>query len=289
MRFILIITVAAFVGGIATNPAKAEDSAPGLAPTSEWSVQSKSDRCVLSRNFGEGEDATTLRLEQGGPGPRFNLTFIGRPVRYPSGRAVSVQFHPEEPSGRTYISSRTTSGRPAMMMFGATFLAAKRNDEEEFEVQRLNGERLAALTQLRISRAGLKPFALETGPLLEPMQAMNICTLGLGDRLNSAAEGRQGGSQAAKPVGSPGTWITPSDYPSLMQAFGQGGTLQVRLTVNERGKATFCHIESSTVPQMFDDAVCLNLIRRAEFEPAKDAAGDPAASYWRNKVRFEIR
>jgi hypothetical protein len=58
--------------------------------------------------------------------------------------------------------------------------------------------------------------------------------------------------------------------------------------VNAKGRAVACHIESTTNSDVFDDAVCAALIRRARFEPAIDGNGQAVAAYWRSSARFLV-
>jgi hypothetical protein len=90
------------------------------------------------------------------------------------------------------------------------------------------------------------------------------------------------------PAQNPGRWIYSSDYPMDMLQIGQPALVEFRLSVSEDGKPTACHIQATTRPKEFDDAVCKSLLRRAAFEPALDSEGKPIASYWRSRVRFQI-
>lgn len=74
-----------------------------------------------------------------------------------------------------------------------------------------------------------------------------------------------------------------------MIAFRQSGLVSFRLTVDAQGKPTFCNIDKSNVPQMFDNAVCLSLMKNAKFEPALDTNGEAALSYYVQSVRFITR
>ena len=78
------------------------------------------------------------------------------------------------------------------------------------------------------------------------------------------------------------------DYPLPMLLSGKRAIVQFRLNVDPAGKPTACHIQQSTRPKAFDDAVCKAIMRNAEFEPALDAGGSPIASYWLNTVVFHM-
>lgn len=258
-----------------------------LSPAGEWSVSAKSDRCVLSRTFGTGEDEILLRLEKGGTDPTFNLMLFGDRLSFPMGSIISLQFGPgQEAFGRTYVPAKSTKGRPVIMMYGASFAATQQNDDDEFTVFTPDAAALAEMRFLQVERAGLRPFRLDfEGSLAEISQSMDACTSLLMGKLRVSSSGE---SRSASPTGNPGTWMTPRDYPRMMLAYKKEGLVRFRLTVNAAGKPTFCSVESSSLPQMFDNAVCLNLLKRARFTPALDWEGKPTESYWRSAIRFVI-
>lgn len=69
---------------------------------------------------------------------------------------------------------------------------------------------------------------------------------------------------------------------------GKRAIVHFRLNVDAAGQPTACHIQQSTRPKAFDDAVCKAIMRNARFDPALDAEGQPVASYWLNSVVFHI-
>jgi hypothetical protein len=81
--------------------------------------------------------------------------------------------------------------------------------------------------------------------------------------------------------------LAPGGDPVLPQGtipFGEfgklgGGANQVRLTIGADGKPTACTIYSPTLSQSLNERIC-SLAMKATFQPAKDAAGQPMASFW---------
>lgn len=88
------------------------------------------------------------------------------------------------------------------------------------------------------------------------------------------------------PTDSPGSWLNSRDYPTDLLRDGAQGLVNFRLSVDEKGKVSGCHIQRSTRPEGFDRAVCDALTRRARFEPALDADGNPVNSYFIGSVNF---
>ena len=264
----------------------ARDNAVIYQPSNKWSVERQADRCVARRAFRHEDETARLVFEHGGRGDTFNMTIIGDAVRNTHGPLISIQFGPaEKPSGRNYISAETRGGDAALVLYGARFSPAERTADGSFIVKTPDAERLDAIEYLQIERAGLKRFRLETGGLSELSDAIDQCTAALEKTFLSTENGGRV-AQGAVPLDQ-GSWVQSSDYPGLMQKYGMGARIAVRLTVGTAGRATFCQIQDSTVPQMFEDALCLALMKRAKFKPALNAQGEGVPSYWNLTVDFK--
>lgn len=79
-----------------------------------------------------------------------------------------------------------------------------------------------------------------------------------------------------------------SDYPVAALREERSGTVGFQLEIGSSGEVTGCNIVESSGHADLDQASCGNLIRRARFSPARDANGEPVASTYSNKVRWEI-
>lgn len=92
----------------------------------------------------------------------------------------------------------------------------------------------------------------------------------------------------ATPAGDPGEWILPSDYPTTALREERSGTVGFQLEISATGDLTACNILASSGQADLDEAACSALMRRARFNPAQDARGEPVRSSFTNKVRWEI-
>lgn len=90
------------------------------------------------------------------------------------------------------------------------------------------------------------------------------------------------------PVGSPGDWIDPSDYPAAAQHFKMAGITGFRLSVDATGKPVRCDIIQSSGFDVLDHATCERLMANARFFPARDRAGKPMTSGYTNRVRWQL-
>ena len=56
--------------------------------------------------------------------------------------------------------------------------------------------------------------------------------------------------------------------------------------LNPSGKPTACHVHWPTLDQLVNDRICKTLLSKGKFQPAKDPAGQPMASYWVGNPQF---
>lgn len=90
------------------------------------------------------------------------------------------------------------------------------------------------------------------------------------------------------PLGSPGNWFTTNDYPSRALREEREGAAEAHLTISVEGRPTACSIYSSSGHPDLDTATCSNLMRRARFNPALDAEGQPTTGAYASRVSWRI-
>lgn len=281
---ILAIGLLAIVG----SPASAKQPLV-LEPASDWEYTEFDDRCRASRVFGEGRDETTMWIEQGGSQANYNLTLLGRPLRNPYGGGVHLRFGEEKESIRSYIAAKSSTGRPVLVMYGVSIGQApvERGLDDEAPEAEFRLARAADINTVNLRSSIVQPLTLNTGEMLEPLGFLGMCGAKIEGLLSEAGRALTGEARPPQPLDE-GDWLNKKDYPSWLVRAGMSGQLMVRLTVNQRGKPSSCFVLSSNKPQLFDDAVCLGLMKRAKFKPAHDASGKPVASYHFRTVQFEI-
>ncbi|WP_299195615.1 TonB family protein [uncultured Erythrobacter sp.] len=294
MNRISILAILGIAGLAASSPAPAHaEDGLTLEPSSDWRLREYEDRCRVSRSFGEGEDRTTLWIEQGGQEPNYNVTLIGRPLRHPYGGGVHIQFGEQPEAIRSYISAESSRGRPVLMMYGVMLAPLDPELERGEDIAptdlAFDHELAESIETLRMRTSIVEPLRLELGPMGEPLAFLNQCGLKISALLSEAGRALTGEATPPIPIESARDWIRDGDYPNYLIAAQMQGRLTVRLTVNAAGRPSSCFVTQSNKPQLFDDAVCLNLMKRAEFEPARNAAGEPVASYYFTNVTFRMR
>ena len=287
MVFRRIAGLIGVISAFAAHPLHAETI---LEPSSDWSFRADEDKCRLSRRFGEGEQAVTLWLDQGGAQQSFNLTLIGEPFANPYGRGIRIKPGAEDEIIRSFIAAKSSKGRPVLKMYG--FALSQPRLERDLEAKRpdarISEERASAIDTLAISGAGLEPVVLKLGAMGAQFGFLQGCGERLEAVLSEAGRALTGEARPPEPIDSD-NWLSTKDWPAYLKVAEMSGEITVRLTVGKSGQATGCTVVDSNKPQLFDDPVCLGLLKRARFNPARDGIGDPVPSYYHYKVSFYFR
>lgn len=272
------------------DPASAAKQPIYLESSSKWHARYEDDSCQLIRTFGEERDKVMVVMSRYGPGEKFRLTLAGNPVKLrKNNRELHLQFGDHEAAQKVRYMPATMSEMPALVIMTRLGIGSLKKTKRDLpERRRIDASRYAAASYLLVEHAYIGRLYLQTGPLEKPFAAFSECVDELMTHWGIDVEKHKNLSKKVKPVGSPGRWVNYRDYPLRMLRQRQQGIVQFRLSVNANGEATQCHIQQSTRPQEFDDAVCTSLMKRAAFEPARDADGNAIASFWRNTVRFQL-
>lgn len=89
----------------------------------------------------------------------------------------------------------------------------------------------------------------------------------------------------AQPI-SPGSWIGDTDRLNFPSRGWSGGILRFTLAVDPRGRAGDCVVDRSTGDRRLDEQLCRQLQRRARFEPATNAQGNPVQGSFTSSLRI---
>lgn len=273
-----------------------------LKPGSKWNVHYAEDSCRMGRSFGEGDQKIVLLIDRYQPGDSLRMSFVGKPAytRLNEG-TVRIRFGPSEIEQEAEFYPATIADKtPSLIIRGdvriapyapevrAAYEAALKAGRYDFEWPQTTPEQETAVTFIEVKRSIRQPFILETGSLGAPLAALEKCTDELLDHWGIDVAKHASLSRKLKPRSNPGEWMKSRDYPLPMLLSGKRAIVHFRLNVDAAGKPTACHIQQSTRPKAFDDAVCKAIMRNAEFDPALDAEGKAIASYWLNSVVFHI-
>jgi hypothetical protein len=298
----MIRSVLAILALVATNSAAFAQSSKGpvvLKPSSAWHVDYAEDRCRLARQFGEGDELVYAFFDRYGPTEYFRLTLAGKPLKGVLKKGeVEIQFGPNEGQQQLAFFAGNLGKLPALLVVTQARVApptpadltsmATAGPGEWINLEPVGGAREGAIRTLVISKAVRRNIILETGSMRKPLEALGTCMDNLMTTWGIDVERHKSLTQTANPLNTPQNWVVSRDYPLDMLDAGQPAIVEFRLSIGSDGVPTACHIQSTTRPKAFDDAVCNSVMKRARFKPALDAQGKPLASYYRSSVRFQI-
>jgi Gram-negative bacterial TonB protein C-terminal len=276
-----------------------------LKPTSKWNVNYADDYCRLARIFGDGDQQVVLFMDRYSPSEAFRLTFSGKLVKTSDiKQKIKLHFGPsEEKQEVAFTAGEMNKKMPALIIDSALTIAprssaeleakilAEKNknfDPDSYSYLPIGAARETAVTFLAMGAPLRKHLVLETGSMGKPMAALQTCMDELVTHWGVDVKRHAELTRRAVPLISSGKWLSASDYPMGLLNKGQPGIVNFRLSIDDKGVPSACHIQITLRERGFDDAVCKALIRKARFKPALDADKLPIASYYLSTVRFQI-
>ena len=111
--------------------------------------------------------------------------------------------------------------------------------------------------------------------------------LGLGMLVASSAAA-SGQPRSPQPIGNPGEWVSPNDYPAAALAAEVEGSVQFKLTIDKEGRVTECTVRVSSGSHDLDARTCEVLTANGRFKPATDDGGQPIEGAWSSAVNWAI-
>jgi protein TonB len=94
--------------------------------------------------------------------------------------------------------------------------------------------------------------------------------------------------RGVSPLGNPGGWVTPDDYPTSELRLGHEGVTKFRLSIGADGRVTDCTVTTSSGWPKLDATACAKLSARGRFKPATGEDGEKTAGTYASSVRWDI-
>lgn len=82
--------------------------------------------------------------------------------------------------------------------------------------------------------------------------------------------------------------FTDDDYPAQAIRNEEQGMVAFRLGVSPTGRVEACVVTSSSNSALLDRTTCDILVRRARFQPARDAAGEPVSDTVNGRIKWVL-
>ena len=290
MRYVLYASISA---ALFTAPAQAKTVT--LAPSSKWAISFDDEGCRLARVLGEGDDQTTMIMIRNRPGSSGDhMVIAGRPVGNIQERhGVEVGFGPGTDINETRPYRGSLGEIEPALIFSSVSIRPEREasqsdqSKEDQAALRAESRKLAdSVTYMTVADRS-DELRFDFGSMKDVNTVMDDCANGLIEGWGLDAEKHASAMREPVPLNAE-DWIRSSDYPRDMRRAGQPAIINVRMIVDADGSPTECHIQSTTRPKAFDDAVCSSILKRASFDPALDAAGKPMKSFYQTRVHFMV-
>ncbi|MBL9069411.1 MAG: energy transducer TonB [Sphingopyxis sp.] len=272
MSFVVLFLAAT---SLAATSLRASE-APVLTPSTPWKVDYADEECRLLRTFGTGDDAVTMRLARGSGLQSFDMVIAGAHVpRLGRDVKVRMQLDPQQASAEFDGYSMGVPKRPERFIRwydgDPQILAGITNNQKirltadnKLDITMLWSDGKAALAALQTCHDDLlKGWGVD----IDAVHALK---------------------EQPMPDGSPARWVATDDYPLEELRRDIQGTVAFQLKIDSKGAVENCLILHSSKSAVLDQLACKLLRERAKFKPARDANDQPVASFYVNRVRWQI-
>jgi hypothetical protein len=281
MKFQFVAAFAAITSLIAT-PAAAQEKVRVFKPVGQWSVDYGDDYCRLAHNFSDGSETLALAVERIQPGPMARMVLVSNAIKpFRSAEDIGWHFTPSDPERKARYTHAPTAEGPEYYNLGEFMLAPAAAPGPPPPYDRQQEQAIAkGLTGFVLDSGLNAPVEVDTGDLSQPIAALQKCADDLAGTWGLDAAKLQSQKSPPMPAGGGVGWLPQGTIPFTEFGKLMGGSNQVRLLVDAAGKPTSCAIHWATLDAKTNTAICKALMDKAQFTPAKDAAGQPMASYW---------
>lgn len=277
-------------------PAVAQDS-PALAPSTPWNIDYDTDSCALRRVFGEGDRQAFLELRRFDRAPGLQATVTSNLTEARRSDGFKYRFGGNTDWSEATANRITTDGGFSGVLFSALLAdfyfvednsaAGRAIGLRSFDWQAVEKEAAARADSLALRGVFSRPLVLQLGSLEKPIEALNQCVDELMTHWGIDVEAHKTLTRPAVPINLPEV-PRMIDYPPKMLRQRLAGVVNIRLSIDERGQITACHIQMPLSDPAFEESSCADVQHALEFEPALDKDGKPIPSYWITKVVFQI-
>lgn len=273
------------------NDLAASDDAIILQPISPWNIDFGENRCRLTRVFGSSDDQHLLYFEQAAPGSNFGMTLAGSQVQpFTNVRRLYIGMERDETMRlRERFARGDVAGvGPAVILtsFGFGSRGPEGAPQDALRSAGIDLAEAETADRIVLQRSG-RVLSFETGNMMPPFQALNTCTK---DLLRDWGLDPEQHSTYYPPRWSNQRTLArrlQQQYPSEALRAGEQGIFRLRVIVEADGTVSDCHLEESTEMDRLESPACREM-RRARFEPARDAEGNPMRSFYATTISYSI-
>lgn len=290
----LLKLVAGVCGGAAMTLASAGSAAPveapKLTPTGSWNLHRTTEGCYLVRSFGDGARQIQMFIQSYGRATPYviGLRGSGLPLRDQRSEAVQIGFGGPKEAKTVLGVVGKADGEPAIVIAG--YLPRPTNILGWLYY----GTRIdlsvpvdPAARTLYVDSVDMEPITLELGSMEAEYTRLDECARTLeGEWMRAASGDVRPASEPKLLEGKQANWRTK--YPENLLLNRISGLVQMRMTIDEDGRARDCKVQASIWAKRFGEAACAKLQLWGRFEPARDTNGKAIPALYRTAVIFAV-
>lgn len=261
------------------------------APSAQtrWTVGRGAENCYLTRSFGSGSQKVDVLIQAFGSTSPYHVIIRSNtlPLRPQRAEVARVGFGGSLAPADTFVIIGKSGETPtavfaasshAVSLYGSFYLY-QRTDAQAVSPIDPSGQVLS------IDMSDATPLSLQLGDMTGEYASLDECARGLETKWAASASG--GVPLMSGPeLLHPGEASWHMKYPENLLLSLISGIAEMRMTVDEKGRAHDCVVQMSTWASRFGEDSCAALQQVARFEPAKDANGNAVKALFRASVFF---
>lgn len=262
-----------------------------LEPASNWNIDFADNRCRLSRLFGSAEEPHLLFFEQAAPRSTFGVTLAGPALdRLKKTRRLKFGMERDKPMEDLEIFSHGNVEQVGSAVIIGNHSIGERDERERGEQALASAGidlAVAETVDRIVLKKGKRVISFETGSMMPPFQALNVCT---SDLLREWGLDPEQHKSYVPPSWENSKKIVrriQEAYPREALNSREQGIFRMRVIVEEDGSVSNCHLEKSTVTDKLESPACKEM-RSAKFMPARDADGKPMRSFYATTITYAL-
>jgi hypothetical protein len=265
------------------------------APTTDpWKLSQTADSCYLQRSFGTGERKVDLLIQAFGSTTPYHVMIRGGglPLRQQRAESARVGFGGEKTAQDALILVGK-SGEVPMAVIAAS---PPRPVRVNFLSWLYEGTRTAAYmvvpidpsgTELHVELQGSGPIDLPIGSMGSEYSRLDSCAAAIEHKwaLATAPDGAAVDAPQITPETATNWQVK---YPPNLLLARISGLVELRMTIDPKGRAHGCVVQMATWSPQFGEHACSDIQEYARFVPAHDRQGKPVSALYRTAMMFMI-
>lgn len=269
------LSMLAAAAGLAGGAGPAPESGATIQPSSKWVSELDNEMCILSRNYGTGDDELqfAIRPLPGDSKIEFALVAHNKASRFYREGTAEVTLMPGGQSAKGALREYSIPDRKKIL---------------RFFVDRKAVSGLSDANAIELAVEGRAPVRLALSSTGAAMRAVAECEDVLMEHWGFDPAVQRSLSREPEPVESPAEWLKASDYPVGARRGGLTGVVRARWRVGTDGMLRDCAVVQGSGWDLLDQTTCEALAKRARFRPALDAGGQPVETLFSATVCWRL-